>query len=255
MKITTTACALSLIALAAAVPAAGQCAHSRDVDASMDAGGLDAVLVFARSGSLEVRGSTTDRVRVTGHICASHEDLLADAELSVDRYHGSARIEAILPDTRWREYVRMDLVVEMPAALGAEIDDSSGSMEVTGIAYARIDDSSGAMTVERIGGDLEIDDSSGGIRVRDVAGNVRVDDSSGGIEIDGVRGGVVIEDDGSGEIDIRNVDLDVLVRDDGSGSIDVAYVGGDFTVQHDGSGGIRYREVKGRVDVPRRRHE
>lgn len=254
MKITTTACALSLVALAAAVPAAAQCAHSRDVDASLDAADLAAVLIFARAGSLEVRGVDTDRVSVTGHICASDTDLLADAELNVDRFHGSARVEAILPETRWREYIRMDLVVEMPAGLGTEIDDSSGSMEVTGVASARIDDSSGDMTVERIGGDLEIDDSSGGIRIRDVAGNVRVDDSSGEIDIDGVRGGVVIVDDGSGGIDIRNVDRDVLVQDDGSGSIDVAYIGGDFTVEHDGSGGIRYREVKGRVDVPRKRH-
>jgi hypothetical protein len=40
---------------------------------------------------------------------------------------------------------------------------------------------------------------------------------------------------------------------DASGGIDVVDVEGDFIVTNDGSGGIDYDNVKGRVDIPRRR--
>lgn len=239
-----------------AVPAEAQyrCAHGRDVEASLDADDLAGVLVFARSGSLDVRGGDTDRVRVRGEVCASHEDLLDDAELTLDRYRDRARIEVRLPDTGWREYVRMDLVVELPARLGVEIDDSSGDLVVSDVASAVVDDGSGDMRIERIDGDLEVHDGSGMIEIYDVGGDIRLDDNSGDIEIDGVRGGVLITDDGSGEIDIRNVDRDVIIEDDGSGSIHVAYVGGDFVVEDDGSGSIRYHEVAGEVRIPSRKH-
>lgn len=253
MRVHIAAAAAALgLAFGASVSAA-QCAVSRDVNASLDAADLESVMVFARAGSLEVRGTDGNRIDVQGRLCASHEDLVDDAELTADSYRGRGRVEVRLPETRWREYVRMDLVVEIPARLGVDIDDSSGWLEVSSVAWASIEDSSGDLIVEGVAGDVTIDDSSGEIRVRDVGGNVRVDDNSGDIEIEDVRGGVVIEDDGSGGIDIRNVDLDVLVEDDGSGSIEVAYIGGDFTVEDDGSGGIRYREVQGEVRIPRRR--
>ncbi|NIS35174.1 MAG: hypothetical protein GWN73_32725, partial [Actinobacteria bacterium] len=117
------------------------------MEASLDARDLAGVLVFARSGRLEVRGSDTDRVVVRGEICASHEDLVDMAELSVDRYRDRARIEVRLPDTRWREYARLDLVVEMPARLGVEIDDTSGELVVGDVASARIEDNSGEIRV------------------------------------------------------------------------------------------------------------
>ena len=57
--------------------------------------------------------------------------------------------------------------------------------------------------------------------------------------------------DGSGDLLIRNVQLDVWVGEDGSGDIIVEDVRGDFQVDLDSSGSISYRNIGGRVFIPR----
>ncbi len=240
--------ALLLAILPMALPAQ-QCDVRREVEKQLDATGLEGVLIAAEAGSLEVVGADVDRIRVRGELCASDEATAADAVLIVERRQGAAWIEADLPSGGWRAYARMDLRIEMPRSLAADIQDSSGDMYIEGIAAARIDDSSGGIEVRDVPGSLIIDDSSGEILLANV-GDVELEDSSGEIEISGVSGSVLITEDSSGEIDIRDVTGDVRIIDDGSGSIVVVDVGGDFTVNDDGSGSIRYRNIQGRVSVP-----
>jgi hypothetical protein len=238
--------------LLAALPlsaAAQDCDVRREVEKQLDATDLEGVLIEAESGSLEVVGADVDRIRVRGVLCASDGETAADALLIVERRQGAAWIEADLPDGGWRDYARMDLMVEMPRSLAADIEDSSGAIYVEGIAAARINDSSGGIEVRDVPGSLIIDDSSGEIVLEDV-GDVEIEDSSGEIEIYGVNGSVLITEDGSGEIDIRDVTGDVRIEEDGSGSIEVVGVGGDFILEDDGSGSVRYRDVQGRVEVP-----
>jgi hypothetical protein len=228
-----------------------RCRHSREIAVNMDAQDLQRLELNARAGSLQVRGGDGSAIRAHGTVCASDADLANAAALHSDHDQGTARLDVELPSTHAREYVRMDLVVDMPRGLALRLDDSSGSLSVDDVAAATVSDNSGGLRITKVAGDVDVEDGSGDIQITDVTGNVRVRDSSGDIHIRQVHGGVTIPDDGSGDIRIAGVDHDVLVQDDGSGDIVVAGVGGDFTVEHDGSGDIRYRDVKGRVSIPR----
>lgn len=227
----------------------------RNLTVAADPG--DTFRLRAGSGSLEVMGVPgLDRIQVTARACASDEDLLEELRVTADRNGGEIFVDTHYPDTdgwSWgNRYARLDLVVEVPEAMEAEIRDSSGEMRIGHLGSLRIQDGSGEMEVFSIQGNVSIDDNSGEIALWDVTGDVEIDDGSGEIEMEGI-GGSVILNDGSGEIDARDIEGTVRVVRDGSGSIDVDGVGGDFVVERDGSGGINFRNVQGRVDIPRRR--
>lgn len=221
--------------------AQSECEHRRDLSTVLDAAGSTPVHIVAHAGSLRITGRPAlSEVRVTAIACASRASLLDEMSLDVDRGGGGVYVEARIPSTSgWfsgSRYARIDMVVEVPEASPLEVNDGSGSVEITGIR-----------------GGLRIEDGSGSLTIRDTGGDMRVEDGSGSITIETVRGSVVIEEDGSGSIDIRDVAGNVLIREDGSGGIDVYRVGGDFTVERAGSGGLDYGEIAGSVRVPRRR--
>lgn len=213
------------------------------------------VYIDAEAGKLDVIGqSDLDQATVVGYACASSEDLLEEILLDAQSTSGGLRIESKTPKTRggWRQQVAyIDVTVRLPSRAQLKIDDSSGSMRVSGVASLELDDSSGSVSVKSISGPVEITDSSGSLTVKDVDGDVTINDGSGSITVRSVEGSVRIEDDGSGSIDIRTVAQNVVVEDDGSGSIRVSDIGGDFSVHSDGSGGIRYNNVTGSVSIPK----
>ena len=231
-------------ALLAALPAV---ALAQDYDAprneTLNAAGATVLKVDARAGTLRITGRPEiTEVRVRGTARASSRGLLDEITLEATRNGAEIQVRAVMPESRssgrdsgWNDQAMLDLVLEVPASLALEIEDTSGDIVVEGVAAK-----------------VRIDDNSGGIRVRDV-GDLWISDSSGEIEIRGVKGSVEIDDDSSGEIEVYDVTGSVHVRRDSSGSIDVSRVGGDFTVGRDGSGSIDYADIKGKIDIPRRR--
>ncbi len=204
--------------------------YSAPREASIAIGDATSVRVVARAGSLSVEGrSDLTEVRATGTAYAAREDELDDIELTATRSGSTVLIEAHIPD---RQQVKLDIVIELPASMALDIEDSSGSIEIRDVAGVEVTDGSGSIMIEGVAGDVTLTDGSGSIEVREVGGRV------------------VIADDGSGSIEIANVEGDVIVEEDGSGSISAANVGGDFVVQRDGSGGIQYDLISGRVSVP-----
>jgi len=238
--------------------AQSSCAFEAERSLGVPADVGELVRVFAGSGSLDVVGvSGLGEVRATARACASQEEFLEDLQLTSERNGSEVRLDTHYPDWSDRggwgnRYARLDLRVEVPEGMMAEIQDSSGEIYVAGLGDLDIRDSSGEIEGEGLLGDVRIDDSSGEIVLRDVTGDVEIEDGSGEIELSDI-GGAVLLDDGSGEIDVSRVAGTVRVARDGSGSIEVDGVGGDFIVERDGSGSIEYRNVTGRVDVPRKR--
>ena len=230
-----------IIAALMTIPAA---ALAQDYDAqrtaTVNAAGATSVRIDARAGQLRVTGrADLTEVRVRGTARASSRDLLEDIKVEAVRNGNQVEVRALLPeirDSRWNESAILDLVIEVPATLALDVDDTSGDM-----------------AIESVGAKVRIEDSSGDIRVRDV-GDVWIRDSSGGIDVRGVKGSVDIDDDSSGEIEVYDVTGSVHIGRDSSGSIDVSRVGGDFVVEHDGSGTIDYDGVKGKIDIPRKRY-
>ncbi len=204
--------------------------YSAPREASIAIGDATSVRVVARAGSLSVEGrSDLTEVRATGTAYAAREDQLDDIELTATRSGSTVLIEAHIPDG---QRVKLDIVIELPAWMILDIEDSSGSIEIRNVAGVDVTDGSGSITIEAVAGDVTLNDGSGSIDVREVGGRV------------------LIEDDGSGSITVTNVEGDLIVEEDGSGSIRATDVGGDFVVQRDGSGSIRYERISGRVSVP-----
>jgi len=232
---------LAALALAVAVPAASMAQnYDEPRNATVPASGATLLRVDARAGQLRVTGRTDlTEVRVRGTARASSRSVLADIKLEAVREGKEIHVRAILPEhgdcCDWNDEALLDLVIETPAALPVDVDDTSGDM-----------------TIESVAAKVRIDDNSGNIRVRDAGGDLWIRDSSGGIDIRGVKGSVDIDEDSSGEIEVYDVTGSVHVGRDSSGSIYVSRAGGDFVVEHDGSGSIDYDSVKGKVDIPRK---
>lgn len=239
-----------------------RCGHRAERSARAPASAADRLTLRAGSGSLRVEGVRgLNEVRVRGVACASDPELLEALRVTATSSGGDVAVNTGYPegdDRGWRGgYARLDMVVEVPMDpegrgwMAADVHDTSGGLELSGLGDTRIDDNSGEIVARDINGRLRIDDNSGEIHARDVSGDVEIDDGSGEIVVEDV-GGTVTLADGSGTIDVRDVEGDVWVRDDGSGDIRVVEVGGDFRVVDGGSGEVRYRDVAGRVEIPRR---
>ena len=252
---------LLLIAALAVPPAAhawgDDCRAEEPREATVDAQGAQSLRVLAGAGLLRIVGEPgLNQVVVKAKACAHDEATLKSIRLLASRSGSEVRVEAEMPKSFsgiGTFYARLDLEIRVPAALTADVEDSSGAAEIASVAALRLKDSSGSIDVKDVKGEVWLRDSSGEIQVRD-AGSVLIDDDgSGEIEITGVNGDVHIREDGSGSIEIRDVKGSVTIDDDGSGSIRVRNVGGDFVVRHDGSGSIDYEDVKGTVDIPKRK--
>ena len=233
-----------------------QCRHEAQRSANIDAGGARLLTVKAGAGSLRIEGKAgSNRVVIRGRACASDAGLLEEIELRADRRGSDVVVEAMQRDRGWsftgNRYASLDLVLEVPARMAAEIADGSGSINVSNLGAVSITDGSGEIIGNDLDGDVRIRDGSGSIKLTGLGGAVNIHDGSGSIELREVAGLVDITD-GSGEIDVRTARNSIRIVD-GSGGIDVADVDGDFTVSRAGSGGIGYSNVKGRVDIPNRR--
>ncbi len=256
MRRITSLLAILLLAPPAAAQNRAECRHEAERSARVRADASDRLTLIARAGSLRVEGRAgASEIVVRGRACASSPELLEALRLETTRGNGHVRVEVAEIDQQWRgnwnRYARLDLVVEVPAGMAADIDDGSGELFAKRTGALTIDDGSGEIEIEDVTGDVRIDDGSGEIRVTRVRGDVTIDDGSGEIEIRDVTGSVEV-DDGSGSIRIERITGSVRIPDGGSGSIDVSDVGGDLIVRDKGNGDVRYRDVRGRVDIPER---
>jgi len=250
--------ALLLLAGPAAAQDFDQCRHEAQRDASVQASASERLVLLARAGSLRVEGrSGLGEVRVSGRACASSPELLERLRIEASRNGGTIRVEVpeIDRDDGWNwgrnEYARLDLVLEVPAGMAADIEDGSGDIDISGIGSITLDDGSGGIDLRDIAGDVNVNDGSGEVVIAGVKGDVTIDDGSGELEVRDVTGSVTI-DDGSGGIDISGVGGTVRIPDDGTGGVQVSDVEGDLIVRDKGNGDVRYSDVRGRVDVPER---
>jgi hypothetical protein len=208
--------------------------HTGPRDAAVDARGARRVVVEGRAGFLRVRGvDGLAEVRVRGTARASRRAVLDEIRLVARREGDVVVVRADIPDRYdgWDDDLRaLDLTVEVPRGIAADVVDGSGELEVRGVGALDLRDGSGSVDVEDVG-PTRIEDGSGEIRVRDVRGDLRLADGSGSIEVRRVRGSVVVERDGSGGVDVQDV-------------------GGDFTVERGRGRGVTHAGVRGRVTLP-----
>ena len=234
---------------------AWDCKYEKEIDRSLDLSGSDELVVKAAAGDLEIRGGSGDTALIRGTLCVSEEEWL-EREVIVTESGRRAEITVDLPETSgWsltgNRYAYVDLEIRVPDDIALDVSDSSGDVEIEGVAAVRLTDSSGDLQLENIGGPVILEDSSGDIELVDIRGDVTVEnDSSGDIDGDRITGNVLVERDSSGSIRFSDVSGNVTVERDSSGDITARDVGGDFTVLRDGSGDVRAVNVQGKVDIP-----
>ena len=252
-------------AVAAAPLLIGSAAHAQSPysaprNAVVDASGARSVEVEAAAGSLRVEGKPGLRqVQVTGTARSSSEQLLREIRLIAERRGDVVFIKADIPDYDDRSYrnysAALDLVIEVPQGINADISDGSGEARIMNVGSLQMSDGSGSLSVIGAAGSVRINDGSGDLTIENVGGDVRVDDGSGDINARNVTGSFIVETDGSGGIYATEVKGSVVVQNDGSGSIEVNRVGKDLRVDSKGSGSIDYADVSGQINIPSRHRD
>jgi DUF4097 and DUF4098 domain-containing protein YvlB len=253
-------------AFAAAPFLIGSAAHAQNYtaprNAVVDASGAKAVEVEAAAGSLRVEGKPgLKQVQVTGTARASSQQFLNQIRLIAERRGDVVFIKADIPDHEWHSGFRdnysaaLDLVIEVPQGIDAEVSDGSGDAKIFNVGSLEAADGSGDLSVDGAAGTVRITDGSGQLTIANVGGDVTVTDGSGEIDVRNVTGSFTVESDGSGGIYATDVRGSVIVEQDGSGEIDVNKVGRDFKVDSKGSGGIDYASVTGQVNIPERHRD
>jgi hypothetical protein len=252
---------ISGAAFAAAPFLIGSAAHAQNYSAPrnavVDAAGARTVEVEAAAGNLRVEGKPGLRqVEVTGTARASSQQFLSQIRLIAERRGDVVFIKADIPD-QWRDNYNnysasLDLVIQVPQGINADVSDGSGDAKVFNVGSLDAKDGSGDFSVDGAAGAVRIVDGSGQLTIANVGGDVNVSDGSGEIDVRNVTGSFTVESDGSGSIYATDVRGSVIVESDGSGDIEVNKVGRDFKVDSKGSGSIDYASVTGQVNVPER---
>jgi hypothetical protein len=222
----------------------------------LDVDGISQLSIKAGAGSMDVTGvSGLDKISVKATVVVpdtDEDDALKVIEkkmtLTLDRKGSEAQLNAWF-DRGFMGFgsnAHIVLEVSVPQGLAVNIDDGSGSIDVTDVAGdVTIDDGSGSIDVDNVA-NLKIDDGSGSIDVDNASGDVSIVDGSGSIDVDSASGDVSIVD-GSGSISVNHV-LGSVTIDDGSGSIRVSDVEKDVIIIDDGSGSLTITDVRGSVD-------
>ena len=199
--------------------------------------GISEMEIDCGSGYLKITGDPgIDEIQVEAEIYAEDirdrdkEDFVKEnIKLYLEKDGRTAVLGSRVNRSFWSsKNVQINLDIRVPDNLDFDIDDGSGSIEIS-----------------RIKGDLEIDDGSGSMQLTSIVGNVRIDDGSGSLDIDDVQGDVDV-DDGSGSLSITDIDGSVRLSD-GSGGIDIDGVTKDVDIRDSGSGSLNISNVKGTV--------
>ncbi len=230
---------------------AQSCRYQKEIDFTVDAASVQNLQIDVGAGDLSIRGNgNTSEVSVTAVACASSRNRLDGMDL-LHRSQGT-NIEIFTEIQRRRNFLSLlsfgsayiDIEMVVPEGLALQVDDGSGSVDITGVSSLVLEDGSGSIAVSDVNGDVHIEDGSGAIDISRVDGLVSIDDGSGGLEV--IESSAVrIIDDGSGGIRIANIARNVHIEDDGSGGIDIQEIGGDVTIDSAGSGSLNVQSVAG----------
>jgi len=215
----------------------------------LDAAQLTKLSIHAAAGSLIVRGAPdSNTIRITAEIWQSRAN--DDYKLTLTKDNKMALLVTEIESGGWFFFGnddRIDLIVSVPAHLQLDIEDGSGSIEISDInGDVWIEDKSGSIELSKLGGALKIEDGSGSLTITNVLGDVKIDDGSGTISVRTTGGNVHI-DDGSGSISIEDI-AGVVRVSDGSGGISVDGAA-DFKLLNDGSGSVSTRNIGSVTDV------
>ena len=267
----------ALILVSANAAAFNECKYREDRNLDIDVAGLQSLEL--KLGSSDVRAEGVPglaRIEVRGKACASEQGRLGGLTLEQQRDGTNVTVTPHQADHQsfslfGSDYAYIDLEVRLPQNLALRIRTNSGDADVGHVSTLDFSSHSGDLTLHHVSGAVGVDVHSGDVRAddigalevrhagsgdvsaRNVHGDVKVGHvGSGDLVFDDVGNGVHVESIGSGDVTIDRAGGSVIVDSVGSGDIQVDGIGGDLVVKSAGSGDIHHRNVKGRIDIPKR---
>jgi hypothetical protein len=163
-------------------------------EATVSVAGATRARVIARAGTLVIQGRKDLReIRARGTARSSNKKILHAIELTAVRVGDAVEVRVEMPETGWRDRATLDLVVEIPADLPLDVEDSDGDATIRGVASVDVQDGPGTLDVDDVAGGVRIADGTGDIRVARVGRDLVVSNDDGGdITYSDVRGTITI---------------------------------------------------------------
>lgn len=265
-----------LTAVSFATQAKQRCEHSAARDAELNLSGIKTVVFDIGPHTLALNGSKRQTGSIRGKACASDikrlEALVVTQTRNGDKLIVRAGRNSLLRKGSWsgKEYGDLTLNATIPDTLAVRLRLGSGDAVVDGVASLSADVGSGDLEARHVHGtffadvgpgDIQANDigalhvvsvGSGDLTVRDLRGDAKVGEvNAGDLSIANAKGRVEIGSIGSGDATLSGIAGNVKVNSIGSGDLDASGVTGDLVVDSVGSGSVGYRNVGGRVRVPK----
>ncbi len=223
----------------------GLAAASDEITLSHTGAGVTRLLVASRRGDVRLARSPDRTVRVTSRRQVwAHDE--ADAAAALPRVEvrltprGSDLLLAVEPASGAPRHLRyrVDLTVQVPEGIGAEVDLKSGDVNVEDLA--------GDLTVRIKSGDLSVGPHRGRVRAEIKSGDVRLQEAedldlhvlSGDVDVKQVRGAAELRVT-SGDISLEEV----------RGAVDLTAHSGDVRLGIYGSSSVRAKTISGDMSV------
>ncbi|PAW63625.1 MAG: hypothetical protein B9S34_14030 [Opitutia bacterium Tous-C1TDCM] len=217
-----------------AVAAVASAAIERTVEKTFPVSGAGLLRVETQGGAIEVDptgGSAVKvvlRQKIRADTDAEADELLKKIELTLEQNGNDVTVISKYPSKTGFSWngnpVRIDIVVEVPAAFATQLKTSGGNITV-GDLTGKLDvrTSGGSIKLGNLGGTADARTSGGNIVLASAAAAVNLDTSGGNIAVGRVAGSAKLETSG-GDIRIDAASGSLQARTSG-GSIRAALVG------------------------------
>ena len=178
-------------------------ASAENRDDSFEVGAAPRLVVQGENGSIIVRPSADDVIRVQAVLQRPNRQ-----EYSVNQAGGTITVTVEQKSSFWNfnRGPQANIEITAPAATRVELRNSNGSVEVHGMQRSgNIRSSNGAITVEDVSGEFEIETSKGEVTAVRAVGTFQIKTSNGEIEFDGelVAGGDNLMRSSNGSVDVK----------------------------------------------------
>ena len=188
----------------------------------LQAGGRVSVENF--NGSIEITGSDTDTVDVSGVKYAASQELLDRMKIEVVKSGDEVQIRTVRPSERWGS-MGAKYTIRVPRKVQLDrVSSSNGSIHVNDIeGAAHLRTSNGGVHANNLKGNLDVATSNGGIEVEDVEGSAVLKTSNGRVHAEGVQGQIEADTSNGGiNIHLAKAESGHPIRlDTSNGSIDL----------------------------------
>jgi DUF4097 and DUF4098 domain-containing protein YvlB len=219
-----------ILALAVTAPALAQ----RKIDEVRPLAPDGEVWIENLAGSVQVIGSSTNQVEITGVLGKNVRDL----EISGSEYE----LEIYVDVPSHVDDLETDLVIHIPATASVVVDTVSATIQVEGVAGAvELESVSGwvktmgvprELSVETVSGDIGVASAPTSTDLASVSGSITVDDAQGELYAESVSGSINVKGGALDSGDFETVSGEITFAADvrGSGSLDFESMSGSIAL-------------------------